>query len=242
MLSISGLTVSVGDRTVLDGISLTVGESDIHAIMGPNGSGKTTLARALMGDTTCVVTASSQVTLSGRSLLTMSPDERARAGMYVAWQNPMTIPGLNVFSLCKAAYEAHGNRIDSVVDFKRKLEKILAKVGLPSDYLERGVNEGFSGGEKKRLELAQLLLLSPRVVILDEIDSGLDIDALRLVGKIVSAMSRTGTAFILITHYKRLLEYVHPTHVHVLKKGRLVRSGGSELVEEIEEKGYTSLS
>lgn len=241
MLSLTDLTVSVDGRAVLAGVDLTIGAGEVHAVMGPNGSGKTTLARALMGDPHYDVDPASKINLEGKDFLSLSADERARAGLYVAWQNPLSIPGLSVFALCKAAYEARGKQIGSVVAFKKKVEELLTSVGLSSDHLKRGVNEGFSGGEKKRLELLQLLLLEPRIVILDEIDSGLDVDALRLVGSIVSGMARTGTAFLLITHYKRLLEYVHPTHVHILKKGSIVRSGGSELVEEIEKKGYATV-
>ena len=237
LLKINDLTAEVDGRQVLHGLNLTVGRGEVHALMGPNGSGKSSLANTLLGSRRYTV-CSGKVEFEGKDLLKMQVDERARAGLYVAWQNPMTVPGLSIFSLCKTAYEVQGGRIESVVAFKNKITALLERVGLGKDYLGRGVNEGFSGGEKKRLELLQLLLLAPKLAVLDEIDSGLDIDALRLVGEVVAEMGKKGTAFILITHYKRLLEYIKPDYVQVLKKGEIVRSGWQELVNEIEEKGY----
>lgn len=243
MLQVSGLTVSVSDTPILRAVDFSLFPGEIHAIMGPNGSGKSSLAMTLMGDARYQILDSSKahVSLAGKDLLAMTPDERARAGLYVAWQNPMTIPGVSVFTLCKTAYEATKGPISSVTDFKNTLVSLLSRVGLGENYLGRGTNEGFSGGEKKRLELLQLLLLEPKVAVLDEIDSGLDIDALKLVGILVTEMAAKDTAFLLITHYKRLLDYVHPSHVHILRKGSVIASGGEELVAKIEEQGYEKI-
>lgn len=240
LLLVRDLKVSVGDLPILTGVDLDVKVGEVHALMGANGSGKSSLAMTLMGDSRYKIQDSgSKIVFEGQDLLAMSVDERARAGLFVAWQNPLTIPGVTVFTLCKTAYEAQGNTIGSIVEFKNSIENLLEKVGLPRSYVSRGVNEGFSGGEKKRLELLQLMLLMPKLAILDEIDSGLDIDALKLVGSVVRDVSMQGTAVLLITHYKRLLEYVEPQYVHVMARGKIVETGGKNLVERIEKEGYT---
>jgi Fe-S cluster assembly ATP-binding protein len=199
-----------------------------------------------MGDSRYSVTTNQQtnkptILFQGKDLLEMSVDERVRAGLYVAWQSPVTIPGVSVFSLCKASYETQGQKLHELVGFKNKLEELAITVGLPKEYIGRNVNEGFSGGERKRLELLQLLLLNPKLVILDEIDSGLDVDGLKMVADVVNKMRATGTTFILITHYKRLLDYVKVDKICVMKDGRITKVGGNELIDEIEERGYGKL-
>lgn len=240
VLSVNGLSVMVEDTQVLKKVSLVIEEGQLHALMGPNGSGKSSLAMTLLGSPRYQVL-EGKVQLEGVELLPMTTDERARKGLYVAWQNPMTVPGVKVFTFCKAVYEAQGRHVGSVTEFKERLEQLLERVGLSADYLKRGLNEGFSGGEKKRIELLLLLLIQPKLAVMDEIDSGLDIDALKLVTQITKEMAAQGTAFLLITHYKRLLEYVKPTHVHVMKGGEIRKQGGQELVEELELEGYGKL-
>ncbi len=211
LLRIDKLTVSVGEKRVLSEMSMSIEQNEIHALMGANGSGKSSLANVLMGSPS-YDTQSGTVTFVGKDLLTMTSDERSRAGLYVAWQNPITIPGVSVFSMCKASYEslrqAQGkpSEFRSLVLFKNHLEKLAVRVGLTKDYVGRGVNEGFSGGERKRLELLQLLLLKPKLAILDEIDSGLDAKGVKILVTLMQEMKGQGTSFLLITHNKRLLE------------------------------------
>lgn len=203
LLEILNLGVSVDSKIVLRDFSMKISEGEVVALMGANGSGKTTLAQVLMGNSKFKIQ-NSKVTFEGKDLLAMSADERSRAGLYSAWQNPVTIPGVSVFNLCKSSYEAHGYKILKLVEFKQKLEELAVKVGLTKEYVSRGVNEGFSGGERKRLELLQLLLLKPKLAILDEIDSGLDSDGVKILIDIVAEMRQVGTAFVIITHSKKL--------------------------------------
>ncbi len=235
LLEISQLSVSVASREVLTKVDLSVGKGEITALMGANGSGKTSLAQTLLGNGN-FNTEAGKVTFMGKDLLSMSIDERSRAGLYVAWQNPVAVPGVSVLSYLRVIYEAHGNKIETLVKFREQVRELLHTVGLTDEVLQRNLNEGFSGGEKKRFELLQLILLRPRLAILDEIDSGLDVDGLRMVSEIIGEMKET--AFILITHYKKLLDYVKVDKVVVLVGGRVVASGGNELVEEIEKVGY----
>lgn len=243
LLKITDISVEIESKQVIGGLNLSVGEGEIVAIMGANGSGKTSLAQVIMGNLKYEVQNPKQakIMFAGKNLIIMSPDERSREGIYVAWQQPVAIPGVSVFSLCRASYQAMGNKIEKLTEFRQKLEALAERVGLTKEHIGRSINEGFSGGEKKRLELLQLLLLTPKLAILDEIDSGLDVDALRLVGEIIVEMKKSGTAFILITHYKRLLEYIEPDRVCVMKKGKIVEEGGMDLVQKIEERGYEKI-
>jgi len=209
LLEIANLEVSVDSKIVLRNFSIKVNEGEVVALMGNNGSGKSSLANALLGNPKYEIR-NSKVTFDGKNLLAMSADARSRAGLYSAWQNPVTIPGVSVFNLCKSSYEAlrqaQGklSEYKSLVELKEKLEELAVKVGLTKDYVSRNVNEGFSGGERKRLELLQLLLLKPKLAILDEIDSGLDSDGVKILIKIVMQMKQAGTAFVIITHSKKL--------------------------------------
>ena len=254
-LIIRGLRVApIGapELEILKGIDLTVGPGEVHAIMGPNGSGKTTLAYALMGHPAYVVTGG-EVTWKGHNLLKMSPDKRARIGMFLAFQYPTAIPGLSVASFIRSALNAKraglvpDPNIDptdairggiSMGDFRRKMREKMALLKVDETFASRYVNEGFSGGEKKRLEMLQMAVLEPEMAILDETDSGLDIDALRIVAEGVNAMLNPAMGVLLITHYQRLLNYIKPDVVHVLALGRIVKTGGRDLALRLEDEGY----
>ena len=243
-----------GDRTreILNGIDLTVSPGEVHAIMGPNGSGKTTLAYALMGHPSYVVTAG-EILWRGRNLLALTPDKRARLGLFLAFQYPTAIPGLSVASFIRSALNAKLQGIDksgdidptdptrggvSMMDFRKRMREKLALLRMDDSFATRYVNEGFSGGEKKRLEMLQMAMLEPQMAVLDETDSGLDIDALRVVADGVNAMLNPNLGVLLITHYQRLLNYITPDVVHVLAQGRIVKSGGKDLALRLEEQGY----
>jgi Fe-S cluster assembly ATP-binding protein len=240
------------EHDILQGIDLEVGKGEVHAIMGPNGSGKTTLAYALLGHPSYVVTGG-EVRWKGRDLLKLSPDKRARLGLFLAFQYPTAIPGLSVASFIRSALNARLQGIDktpdvdptdparggvSMRDFRNKMREKMALLRMDDTFATRYVNEGFSGGEKKRLEMLQMAVLEPEIAILDETDSGLDIDALRVVAEGVNAMLNPELGVLLITHYQRLLNYITPDVVHVLAEGRIVKSGGRELALELEENGY----
>jgi len=241
MLSIKDLHATVGDKEILKGLSLQVKPGEVHAIMGPNGSGKSTLGHVLAGREGYEATAGS-VQFSGKNLLDMDTEERAREGLFLAFQYPVEIPGVSNMEFLKTsvdAVRAHRglDAIDSVQFMKLAREKCKA-VNLNDQFLKRGVNEGFSGGEKKRNELMQMMLLEPTLCVMDETDSGLDIDALQVVADGVNAMRAADRSFILVTHYQRLLTYIQPDFVHVLSNGRIVKSGDRSLALELEEKGY----
>jgi Fe-S cluster assembly ATP-binding protein len=242
LLLIKDLQATVENKPVLKKIQLEIKTGELVVLMGANGSGKSSLAMTLMGDNNYLIKEGSSITLQGKEIASVSADERARLGLFVAWQNPISIPGVSLFNLCKASYEAQRGKLKELVSFKKKLEELAEKVGLPREVIGRGVNEGFSGGERKRFELLQLLLLEPKLAILDEIDSGLDIDGLKMVAKVIVEMKEKGTAFMLITHYKRLLDYVKIDKICVMKQGVIERVGGVELSEQIEEQGYGKLS
>jgi Fe-S cluster assembly ATP-binding protein len=244
--------IGAPEHEILKGIDLTVGPGEVHAIMGPNGSGKTTLAYALMGHPAYVVTGGT-VTWKGHNLLKMSPDKRARIGMFLAFQYPTAIPGLSVASFIRSALNAKRGglvpdpSIDptdairggiSMGDFRRKMREKMALLKVDEAFASRYVNEGFSGGEKKRLEMLQMAVLEPEMAILDETDSGLDIDALRIVAEGVNAMLNPAMGVLLITHYQRLLNYIKPDVVHVLALGRIVKTGGRDLALRLEDEGY----
>ena len=241
MLRVRNLHASAGGHEILRGIDLSIGAGEVHAIMGPNGSGKSTLARILAGHPEYQVTGG-EVLFDGRDLLAMDPESRARAGVFMAFQYPVEIPGVNNAYFLKAALNAlradRGEEALDAIEFMTLVRERMAQLGIDDSLLNRPVNDGFSGGEKKRNEIFQMAVLEPRLAILDETDSGLDIDALRTVANGVNAMRRPDRAFLLVTHYQRLLDYVVPDVVHVLADGRIIRSGGKELALELEEKGY----
>ena len=241
MLDINNLQVSIGDTAILNGLSLSVAAGEVHAIMGPNGSGKSTLAQVVAGHEDYRVTEGS-VSLDGADLLELDPEVRAREGVFLGFQYPVEIPGVNNAYLLKAAVNAkrkHEGRdeIDAFEFLKLAREK-MALLGMDPSFLNRGVNEGFSGGEKKRNEILQMAMLEPKLAILDETDSGLDIDALKAVANGVNALRSPDRAIVLVTHYQRLLDYIEPDHVHVLSGGRIVRSGNKSLASELEARGY----
>ncbi len=241
MLEIRDLKAKAEDREILKGITLTVKPGEVHAIMGPSGSGKSTLARVLAGHPAYEVTGGT-VTFNGKDLLDMDPEERACEGVFMAFQYPVEIPGVNNSYFLKIALNAQrkyrGEPELDAMEFLELVEDRLKVLHIDSDLMRRPVNEGFSGGEKKRNEIFQMLVLQPTLGILDETDSGLDIDALKTVAEGVNAMRHSERATIVVTHYQRLLNYIVPDFVHVLSDGRLVRSGGKELALELEEKGY----
>ena len=241
MLEIKNLHVKIGDAKILNGLSLTVNAGEVHAIMGPNGSGKSTLAQVIAGHDDYVVTDGS-VRYDGRDLLELAPEERAREGVFLGFQYPVEIPGVNNAYLLKAAINAkrrHNNEgeIDAF-EFLQLAREKMKGLDIDPAFLKRGVNEGFSGGEKKRNEILQMVMLEPRLAILDETDSGLDIDALKVVAKGINAMRSPERAIVLVTHYQRLLDHVEPDFVHVLSEGRIVRSGDKTLAQQLEDRGY----
>lgn len=241
MLSIRNLHASVDDKAILNGLSLEVRPGEVHAIMGPNGSGKSTTGHVLSGRPGYEATAGS-VEFLGRDLLEMDTEERAREGLFLAFQYPVEIPGVSNMEFLKAALDAQrehrGEPPLDAVSFMKKARDICKAVNLDQSFLKRGVNEGFSGGEKKRNEIMQMMLLEPKLAILDETDSGLDIDALQVVAQGVNALRNPERAFIVITHYQRLLDYIVPDYVHVLAGGRIIKSSDKSLALELEEKGY----
>ena len=241
MLDVRELRVRAGGRLILDGLSLAVNAGEVHAIMGPNGSGKSTLTGVLAGRPGYEVVSGS-ATFLGRDLLAMAPEERAREGVFLAFQYPVEIPGVNNVYLLKASLNAlrrhRGQPELDAFEFLNLVRDKLVAMRMDDSLLNRGVNEGFSGGEKKRNEVLQMSLLEPRLALLDETDSGLDIDALKVVADGINALRSPGRAMVLVTHYQRLLDYVVPDRVHVLTKGRIVKSGGRELALELERRGY----
>ncbi len=236
-LTIVDLHVSVEGKPILKGLDLRVRGGEVHAIMGPNGTGKTTLALALMGHPRYRIERG-DVLFDGRSLLGMSPDQRAKLGLFMAFQYPSEVPGVTVVNFLRAALSAARDEEISAWDFLPLLEEKMKLLGMPEDFAQRYLNAGFSGGEKKRCEMLQMALLQPKVAVLDETDSGLDIDALKAVAGAVNTLRGPDLGLLLITHYHRLLQYIVPDHVHVMMNGRIVHSGGKELALELEAKGY----
>jgi Fe-S cluster assembly ATP-binding protein len=234
---VEDLHVSVDGKEILKGVNLTVNAGEVHALMGPNGSGKSTLANALMGHPRYLVT-KGRILLNGEDMLPLSPDERARRGMFLAFQYPLEIPGVKVRHFLRMAVKASKGQEPSVTEFRKQLFDKMALLEMDRSFAERYLNEGFSGGEKKRNEILQLAMLEPTMAILDETDSGLDIDALRVVAGGINKLAGPNVAMLLITHYQRILSYVEPHVVHVLFNGRVARSGGKELALELEAKGY----
>ena len=241
MLSIQNLHAAIGDKEILKGIDLTIGPGEVHAVMGPNGAGKSTLSAVLTGRPDYEVTEGS-VTFMGRNLLEMSPEERSWAGIFLSFQYPVEIPGVSITAFMKAALaarrKAHGLPELKAGEFLKLQKEKMARLKMNPDFAKREVNVGFSGGEKKRNEIFQMAMLEPVLSILDETDSGLDVDALKIVADGVNALRSPERSSIIITHYHKLLEYVQPDVVHVLKAGRIVKTGGRELIEAIESKGF----
>jgi Fe-S cluster assembly ATP-binding protein len=241
MLTIENLHARVEDHPILSGLSLAVGPGEVHAIMGPNGSGKSTLAQVLAGRDDYEIT-DGRVEFMGQDLLALDPEERAHAGLFLAFQYPIEIPGVNNAYLLKAAVNAkrraNGESQIDAFEFMRLIKAKMELMQISKEFLNRSVNVGFSGGEKKRNEILQMLMLEPRLAVLDETDSGLDVDALKIVATGVNSLRSPERSMILVTHYERLLELIVPDYVHVLAGGRIVKSGGAELARELDERGY----
>ncbi len=245
LLDIRDLHVTVGDKEIIKGLDLTVDRGEVHAIMGPNGAGKSTLASALMGRPGYEITKGT-ILYEGRDLTALAPHERAAAGVFLGFQYPVEIPGVSNLNFLRTALnaqrKARGEPELDAASFLKRLREKAKTLGIEMEMLKRSVNVGFSGGEKKRNEVLQMLLLAPRLMILDETDSGLDIDALKTVAAGINTMRGPERGILLITHYQRLLDYVQPDVVHVLQDGRILRSGGPELAKELEEKGYAAVA
>ena len=238
-LEIQDLHATIGENEIIRGLSLTVPKGEVHAIMGPNGSGKSTLAKIIAGHPDYTVT-SGAVLMDGENILELEPDERARKGIFLAFQYPSEIPGVTIANFLRAAVQARlpeGEELEAT-DYYAELYQKMDLLEMPRTFTSRSVNEGFSGGEKKRNEIPQLAMLNPKYAVLDETDSGLDIDALKIVANGVNSLRGPNLGVLLITHYQRLLDYIVPDYVHVMVQGRIVRSGGKELALELEEKGY----
>ena len=241
MLNIKNIHTTINETKILNGLSLEIAPGEVHAIMGPNGSGKSTLAKVLAGQDDCEVT-EGEIQYKGENLLDLSIEERSREGIFVGFQYPVEIPGLNNSQFLRASINAkrkHNEEEEmSAVDFLRLARETIEKLEIPQTFLNRGVNEGFSGGEKKRNEIFQMTMLNPDIAILDETDSGLDIDALKIVAKGVNEFKNENKAIILITHYQRLLDYIEPDYVHVLSNGKIIESGDKSLAHRLEQTGY----
>jgi Fe-S cluster assembly ATP-binding protein len=240
-LEIRNLHVQAEDKPILRGLDLTVGKGEIHALMGPNGSGKSTLANVIMGHPNLDVT-EGQILFKGQDITEADPDERARMGLFLAFQYPVSVPGVTVTKYLRTVLNAHrearGEEPIPLKEFRQTVEAAMELMDVPREFSARYLNAGFSGGEKKRMEILQLALQKPELAVLDETDSGLDIDALQVVAKGVNTVAGPGTGLLIITHYQRILHLVEPTHVHVMYAGRIVKQGGPELVDELEAKGY----
>ena len=238
LFDIEDLRAQVEGSPILNGLNLQIGRGEIHALMGPNGSGKSTLSNVVMGHPGYDVTGG-MVRLRGKDLLQMNPEERARAGLFLAFQYPVEIPGVTVANFLKTAHDAiAGDKKLSTTAFLKELRSNMELLEIDSSFVNRYLNDGFSGGEKKRMEILQMLMLKPAMVIMDETDSGLDIDALRIVSRGVNEMTGSDLGLLIITHYERILQYIKPTHLHILLDGQIVVSGGPKLVKELEEHGY----
>ncbi len=237
LFDLRDIHVEVESKEVVSGVSLTVYRGEVHAIMGPNGSGKSSLSNALMGHPNYRVTAG-EAYLDGRNLLEMEADERSRSGLFLAFQYPLAIPGVTVANFMRAAVQSHRGKGADMTDFRKVFTGKMADLNIDREFAARYLNEGFSGGEKKRIEILQMAMLNPKMALLDETDSGLDIDALKTVAEGINRYHTEENGLLLVTHYQRLLNYVKPDHVHVMSRGKLVKSGGPELALELEERGY----
>ena len=239
-LEVEGLRVRVEDKEILKGIDLTVRQGEVHALMGPNGSGKSTLAGVLMGRPGYQIT-QGRVRFKGRDITELKPDQRAQLGLFLAFQYPTEIPGVSVVNFLRSAYKAVKSEQISALAFRKRMKERMALLGIEDAMVNRYVNQGFSGGEKKKNEILQLAVLEPEIAILDETDSGLDIDSLKAVATGVQQLIGPNLGVLLITHYQRILNYISPDHIHVMLNGRIVLSGGPELASELEQKGYEGL-
>ena len=241
LIEIQNLHVRAGEKEILKGLDLTIDKGEIHALMGPNGSGKSTLANAIMGHPNLEVT-DGRILFKGEDITEADPDERARAGLFMAFQYPVSVPGVTVTKYLRTVMNAHreerGEDPVPLKEFRKTVEAAMELTEVPREFVSRYLNEGFSGGEKKRMEILQLALQQPNLAVLDETDSGLDIDALKVVAHGVNTLKGPDMGFLIITHYQRILHMVEPSHVHVLYQGRIVKEGGPELVTTLEEKGY----
>ena len=238
ILEIKNLSASVEGKEILKGVDLTVKGGEIHALMGPNGAGKSTLGNVLIGHPNYKVTGG-KIILDGKDLTEATPEDRARAGLFLAFQSPVAVVGVKISSFLRAAYkQLHPQDNIKLQDFYNNVKKELKRVGLDESFLSRSVNDGFSGGERKRFEIVQMMILKPKMVILDEIDSGLDVDALRLVAEEIKEYHNESVGFLIITHYQRILKDISPEFVHILMDGKVIRSGNRELSDRIEEEGY----
>jgi Fe-S cluster assembly ATP-binding protein len=243
-LEIKDLHVNVEEKEILKGISLKIKKGEIHAIMGPNGAGKSTLCFAIMGHPKYKIT-KGRIILDGEDITSLQPDERARKGLFLAFQYPVAVPGLNFASFLRYAYHASrrdiANKSEEVISslqFQKMLEEKMSSLGIKKSFAERDLNEGFSGGEKKKAEILQLAVLQPKFAFLDEIDSGLDIDGVKKVASCINKLAKDGISLVLITHYQRILKYVKPDYVHIIADGKIVKTGDAGLAEELEKKGY----
>ncbi len=240
-LEIRELHATVEGTEILKGVNLTINQGEIHALMGPNGSGKSTLANTLLGHPKYKVTGG-DILVDGQSIIDLTPDKRAKRGLFLAFQYPVAVPGVTMFSFLRAAFNAvhtdEKNQAPTIFEFKETLAERMKLLGMDESFMNRYLNEGFSGGEKKRAEILQLAMLRPKFAVLDETDSGLDIDALRVVAEGVNKISSHDLGILVITHYQRILKYIRPTFVHVMYEGRITASGGQELSLKLEEKGY----
>lgn len=239
MFEIKSLHVSAFDKEILKGVNLLLNAGEIHAIMGPNGAGKSTLASAIMGNPKFFVT-SGKILLDDKDIVDLEVDKRAKAGVFLAMQSPEEVAGVTNLNFIKTAVNSVKEEKMGVVDFMRALDKQVAFLQMKKDLPHRYVNVGFSGGEKKRNEIVQMLMLNPKVVILDEIDSGLDMDGLKIVSEAILTQQKKGSAILIITHYQRILDYLNPNYVHILKDGKIVKTGSFDLIKQIEQSGYDS--
>lgn len=240
MFEIKSLHVNAFDKKILEGVDLSLKSGEIHAIMGPNGAGKSTLASAIMGNPKFKVT-KGKILLDGKEILGLEVDKRAALGVFLAMQSPQEVPGVTNSNFIKTAVNSVKEQKVGVVEFIRELDKQVAFLQMRKDLPHRYLNDGFSGGEKKRNEILQMLMLNPKVVILDEIDSGLDIDGLKIVSEAILEQQKKGSAILVITHYQRILDYLNPNYVHILKNGKIIKTGNCELINQIEKFGYDSL-
>jgi len=244
ILDIKNIKATIGDKAILKGLNLSLEKGKVHAIMGPNGAGKSTLSKTIVGHYDVTVTGG-DILLRGESILEMEPEERALEGIFLSFQHPVEIPGVSNAYFLRTAVNAkrkhEGLEELNAAEFLREMKKTASELGMAPEMITRSLNEGFSGGEKKRNEILQMQMLRPDVILLDEIDSGLDIDALRAVSEGINAMKDGERTFLVITHYSRILDYIQPDYIHVLKDGRIVHTGGPELVAQLEEKGYESI-
>jgi len=243
VLEIKDLKAKIGDKNILKGLNLALEEGKVHAIMGPNGAGKSTLSKAIVGHYDVKVTGG-DIDYKGKSIVDAEPEERALDGIFLSFQNPVEIPGVNNAYFLRTAVNAkrtHDGKPElNAAEFLREMKALVTELGMKPELINRSLNEGFSGGEKKRNEILQMMMLEPDVIILDEIDSGLDIDALRDVSEGINKMKDGKRTFLVITHYSRILDYIKPDYIHVLKDGQIVHTGGPELVAQLEEEGYSS--